>query len=98
MMLKVTNEGNNVTISFPEIFGFGLRRELRQATIGTHPGTKYMLDLSKVTRIDSSALGMLLLFREAAGGENAAITFTSVSHEARQYLKLANFEKLFKFE
>lgn len=97
-MLKVTKEGNDVTIFFPEILGFALRREFKQATAGVHPGAKYILDFREVTHIDSSALGMLLMLRESAGGEKSEITFINLRPEAWQLLKLANFEKLFKFK
>lgn len=98
MMLETFRDGNQLTIRLPEIFGFMLRREFKEATSGSLTGVKYILDFREVIKVDSSALGMLLIFREAAGGEKAEITFTNVNTEIRQLLKLANFEQLFKFK
>ncbi|HIJ83460.1 MAG: hypothetical protein HW380_695 [Magnetococcales bacterium] len=97
MALKISKDGDTVTIMFPEIFGFSLRREFKEATSSHRPGIRYQLDLRTVTKIDSSALGMLLLFREGAGGESADISFIGVRPEVRRLLQLANFQNLFKF-
>ena len=60
-------------------------------------GVAYVVDLSNTEYLDSSALGMLLLLREHAGGENANIEITQASADVRKILDVANFSKLFKF-
>ena len=45
--------------------------------------------------MDSSALGMLLLLREFAGGDDADIQLVSPNAEIRNVLDIANFGKLF---
>ena len=46
--------------------------------------------------MDSSALGMLLLLRDHAGGDNADIALMNISPDVRKILAISNFDKLFK--
>ena len=48
--------------------------------------------------MDSSALGMLLLLRERAGGDRAAIEITHCSPEIRKIFAVSNFDRLFKID
>ena len=58
-------------------------------------GAQYIVDLSATEYLDSSALGMLLLLREHAGGESSNIRISKASPEVKKILDVANFEKLF---
>ncbi len=96
--MTVSDDGNSVSIAIAGKFDFQVYDEFRSAytrTAGT--GVSYKLDLSATDYLDSSALGMLLLLREHAGGETADIEITRVSPEVRKILEVANFGKLFKF-
>ncbi|MBF0127819.1 MAG: STAS domain-containing protein [Magnetococcales bacterium] len=84
-----------MTIRLPRQFGFTLRSEFKQATMGNPPKSKYLLDFQEVEKMDSSALGMLLLLRETSGGTTADITLVNVRAEIRKLLVLANFQTLF---
>ena len=59
---------------------------------------KYIVDLAAAEYMDSSALGMLLLLREFAGGDDADIQLTSPNAEIRNVLDIANFGKLFTID
>ena len=48
--------------------------------------------------LDSSALGMLLMLRERAGGENADISIVNTSDGVKKIFETANFNKLFALE
>ena len=48
--------------------------------------------------LDSSALGMLLLMREHAGGDHAKIRIVNCRPQIKNILKVANFAKLFTVE
>jgi anti-anti-sigma factor len=48
-----------------------------------------------VNFLDSSALGMLLLLRDHAGGEHARIRLVNCSSDVRKILTISNFSKLF---
>lgn len=62
------------------------------------PGTTFYIDLSDTEYIDSSALGMLLILRDYAGGDKARITIRGASPELRGLLTVANFEEVFTID
>lgn len=61
-------------------------------------GTRFEIDLSKTDYIDSSALGMLLVLRERAGGREAKITLKGYNHSIAKILSLSRFEELFDLQ
>ena len=54
--------------------------------------------MRKATYLDSSALGMLLLLRDHAGGESAQIRIVHCNADVRRILNISNFEQLFTIE
>lgn len=93
----ISKSGDKVTIAVAGKFDFQLYDEFRASyadTAGT--GVEYVVDLSKTEYLDSSALGMLLLLREHAGGESSNIIITKASSDVRKILDVANFGKLFE--
>lgn len=56
----------------------------------------YNVDLSEVAYLDSSALGMLLLLRDHAGGDKAQVSLLHVNGNVTEILKIANFHRLFE--
>jgi anti-anti-sigma regulatory factor len=44
--------------------------------------------------MDSSALGMLLLLRDYAGGDNAKVVLQNCGPEIKNIFEISNFEKL----
>lgn len=95
MTIQVSKEGEYVTVRLPKLFGFSVRSEFKQATGNNPTGTKYKLDFQEVERMDSSALGMLLLLRETSGGITSDILIVNSRPEIRKLLQLANFHTLF---
>jgi len=92
----VSEGGDKITISVDGKFDFQLYDEFRACyadTVGE--GKQYVVDLSDTEYLDSSALGMLLLLREHAGGESSRIDITEASTEVKKILDVANFGKLF---
>jgi len=55
----------------------------------------YIVDLKDATYLDSSALGMLLLLRDHAGGETAHVRIVNCNPDVRKILTISNFEQLF---
>jgi len=55
-----------------------------------------VLDLSRVDYLDSSALGMLLQFKEKADVQRTTIKLKNCSQLAKDVLAIANFNKLFE--
>ena len=95
--MTASDEGNKVTIAVAGKFDFQLYDEFRASYADTAgSGVEYVVDLADTEYLDSSALGMLLLLREHAGGETSSIKITQATAEVRKILDVANFGKLFK--
>lgn len=93
---SVSERGEKITIAVTGNFDFELYDAFRSAYADTPgQGVEYEVNLSGTEHVDSSALGMLLLLREHAGGETAKINITQASDDARKILRVANFSKLF---
>lgn len=92
----IADAGNKVTISVSGKFDFQLYDEFRSSYEETKgSGVHYIVDLSATDYLDSSALGMLLLLREHAGGDSAKVDVTNTSADVKKILDVANFGKLF---
>ncbi|WP_130470198.1 STAS domain-containing protein [Candidatus Magnetaquicoccus inordinatus] len=94
MSLKTFKSGDRVHIILPKTFGFEVRNEFRSAIQDNPPGIVYELDFTEVEKMDSSAMGMLLLLKEAAGGEGFVL-LSNVRPDIVKLLHLASFNKLF---
>lgn len=92
----VSDSGDKVIIAVTGKFDFQLYDAFRSSYADTSgQGVQYEVDLSGTEYLDSSALGMLLLLREHAGGESSKIDITRVSDDVKKILDVANFGKLF---
>ena len=60
--------------------------------------SKWVIDLSEVEYLDSSALGMLLMLRERAGGESVEIDIVNCSSHTKKIFETAKFDKLFNIQ
>lgn len=96
MAIHVEQDGALVTARIKGAFTFNLRQEFRKVYEGRPPRTHYCLDLREVTMIDSSALGMLLILREAAGGDDADVVIRNLSPTVRTIFHVARYEELFR--
>jgi anti-anti-sigma factor len=90
-------DGNTHTIAVAGQFNFTLHREFRDAyrNLPSDPVTQYVVDLSRADYLDSSALGMLLLLRDHAGGQTANVRICNFSPTVGKILMIANFHRLF---
>jgi len=93
-----TNSGKDVTILIKGRFDFNDHTEFRDSYRKYEAGANYALDMSDADYMDSSALGMLLLLREHAGGDSAKIRIVGCKPEIRKILSIANFQKLFEIQ
>ncbi|WP_263139270.1 STAS domain-containing protein [Pseudomonas sp. RIT-PI-AD] len=89
-------DGQELTISIQGRFDFGAHQEFRDSyeRVSATP-ERYVIDLKGTTYLDSSALGMLLLLRDHAGGDAAQIQLVNCSPDVRKILTISNFEQLF---
>ena len=95
----ISENGSEVTIRVTGRFDFNVHREFRHAyeearKRSTNP--RFTVDLGEAEYMDSSALGMLLLLRENAGGDNANVSITRCRPTIRGILEIANFNKMFR--
>jgi anti-anti-sigma factor len=91
-----SDDGKKLLISIKGRFDFGAHQQFRDAYEKVFPKpTTYEIDLKDTTYLDSSALGMLLLLRDHAGGESAEVQITHSSSDVRKILAISNFDKLF---
>lgn len=94
---RKSTDGRELTVQVSDLFDFTLHREFRQAYEDAgHVYPTYVIDLRSTTYMDSSALGMLLLLREYAGGEDADIRIVHCQPDIRKILNIANFHHLFR--
>ena len=85
-----------LTLQFGERFDFTVHRTFHNACLGdSKPSRSYVVDLAEVGSMDSSALGMLLLLREHAGGDLSDIRIVNTSNSLRGTLRVAGFDRLF---
>ncbi|HEY9199758.1 MAG TPA: STAS domain-containing protein [Gammaproteobacteria bacterium] len=90
-----STDGRAVTIRVGGRFDFSLHRDFREAYRAHPRGLSYSVDLSATEYLDSSALGMLLLLREHAGGDQARVEIRGVGPDVRKLLEIARFDRLF---
>lgn len=91
------DNGQTLVISIEGRFDFSTHQAFRDAyEHGDSAVRDYVVDLSNTTYLDSSALGMLLLLRDYAGGDSARIVIENCNSDVRRILSISNFEKLFQ--
>ena len=96
LVTRTSLDGKVVTIDISGRFDFSIHREFRQVYEQDRGGTtQYLINLHQTEYMDSSALGMLLLLREHAGGDRANIKIMHCQPEVKKILSIANFHHLF---
>ena len=72
-------------------------RKCYEGASGSQP-ERYNVDLREAVYLDSSALGMLLVLRDFAGGESAQITISNCSDQVKKIFSISSFEQLFTIQ
>lgn len=95
----VSADGSQVTIYIQGRFDFSSHQDFRNAyeRLARTPN-RFRVDLQGTSYLDSSALGMLLLLRDYAGGERAEIEIVNCSQDVKKILLISNFEQLFNIQ
>ncbi|MCR8921659.1 STAS domain-containing protein [Dasania sp. GY-MA-18] len=92
----ISADGSELTIAVEGRFDFSSHQDFRRAYEGQPSQVaRYVVDLQETTYLDSSALGMLLLLKDYAGGDEADISVVNCSDDVRKILAISNFEQLF---
>jgi anti-anti-sigma factor len=95
-MLQVADHNDTVTIHISGRFDYRLIKEFQQL-LSKSP-RMWVVDLSGVDYVDSSALGMLLLLRERVQGESHRVQLRGVHGQPRDVLSMAKFDRMFKVD
>ncbi|MFE8069508.1 STAS domain-containing protein [Marinobacteraceae bacterium S3BR75-40.1] len=91
------NEGSTLEIHIDGRFDFSSHQAFRDAYEDADQNVEtYVVDMKNTTYLDSSALGMLLLLRDYAGGDSANVTLANCNDDVRRILTISNFEQLFE--
>ncbi len=99
MSIGTSVSGNGLTVRIEGRFDFSAHQEFRDAYEKSDDGIKdYVIDMGKATYLDSSALGMLLLLRDHAGGDSAKVRITKCNADVKKILTISNFEQLFAID
>ncbi len=88
-------DGSVLTIRIQGRFDFSSHQEFRDAYESDESIKEYLIDMRETTYLDSSALGMLLLLRDFAGGDQANVSITNCNSDVKKILTISNFEQLF---
>ena len=89
-------EQKKLTIAIEGRFDFSAHKDFREAYEGLELSPEaYSIDMHEANYIDSSALGMLLLLRDHAGGDNAQVEIVNCSPDVKKILTISNFDQLF---
>ncbi|QGG80248.1 anti-anti-sigma factor [Litorivicinus lipolyticus] len=87
---------SRLTIRVTGRFGFSLHKAFLDAFQKFGSGARcYTVDLTDADSVDSSALGMMLLLRDFAGGDRSNITVEGANLDIEKVLKITAFDKLF---
>lgn len=96
MSISTNTEGDKHVIHIQGRFDFSVQAEFRKAYECVAPTMKFIIDFRNADYIDSSALGMLLLARDYAGGDSSKMEIINCGTEIQNILEISNFQKLFK--
>ena len=96
---SISDDGNELTIAIEGRFDFSAHQDFRNCyeSLSKTPSS-YLVDMNATTYLDSSALGMLLLLRDHAGGDAASIKIVNCSPDVKKILTISNFEQLFSIQ
>ncbi len=101
MDIQTTIENGRAVLHLDGRFDFKCGISFRHATkplLETPEINTLELDFDRVSFIDSSALGLLLLLRAQANDIKKEVVLTHSSAELRKVLSIAQFDKMFRIE
>jgi len=97
---SLSDNGSELKISINGRFDASSLDDFRRAyeDVDSNTLNKYVVDLKETIHLDSSALGMLLVLRDFAGGDQAKITIDNCSPEVKKIFAISSFEQLFTIQ
>lgn len=95
MSVTTSTTNDKHTIKVQGRFDFSMQSDFRKAYEEVPSSSSFIMDFSSTDYMDSSALGMLLLLRDYAGGDSAKVKLVRCGTEIKNILEISNFQKLF---
>lgn len=97
---SLSDNGEVLTISIEGRFDASSLEQFRRSFENVDAGEvkRYLVDLAETVHLDSSALGMLLVLRDHAGGDKADISIVNCSPEVKKIFAISSFEQLFTIQ
>ena len=96
---QVSEDGKALTISVSERFDISAYNDFSAAYKDKlDQVTECFIDMSTTEFLDSSALGMLLMFRERATAADTKVKIVNSTPGALNIMKMANLDRLFTIE
>lgn len=99
MTLSIQSDPQANVLRMEGTFTFDAHAEFKTASLGlleARGGHDVILDLARVTYMDSAALGMLLLLRERADAKGVKVVLHQPSPTVLNILRVVQFGKLFE--
>lgn len=88
-----------LNIQVEDQFDFSKHQDFKDTYVQhADKGTQYVIDLSRTSYMDSSALGMILLLREHANRCEGSLAITKPSDSVYRVLEIAQFPKLIEIQ
>lgn len=101
MAISVQNssETKTVNILVSQQFDYSVHQAFRDAYRNVSvPNSCFVVDLSKATYMDSSALGMILLLKEHAEKLGGKVVISKPNESVHKILTIANFDQFVTIE
>lgn len=102
MTVRLTREDQTAILTIHGRFDFSLHSEFRKRSeeaLETPQTRQIVVNLSRVDYLDSSALGMLLLLREkATGNDRTEVSLSGARGMVMQVLEVASFGRMFRID
>lgn len=96
---EISADNKRVVISIDNRFDFSLHQKFRDAYAEVSlTAAEYILDLSKTSYMDSSALGMILLLKDHAEKQDGKVVISKPTPSVYKILEIAQFHRLMTIE
>lgn len=97
--VRVSKNDGTVTIKIQGRFDFNLVQAFRDSYMNNdNRGDHYVVDLSEVGYIDSSALGMMLNMKKFLEADNGAIRISNCQPNLKKIFTIAHFDRMFRLD
>ncbi len=91
------NENGELAIKISGRFDHSVHEPMRKATLEAEQAKTVLLDLSRSTGIDSSALGMILILHERLGNNTEALKVKGTIDKVKEVFKLSGVDRFVTF-